>query len=169
MLYGSPRPMEARGIRGHNRGASSQLVARSASCLSPVQAEEAWRITPQSHEANMATSSSSASTSRPSNMHRLDIQLERIWAESISLEALMASTSSSLPLASPPAVEEKPPPSVPPQSEGPKGGGDGGRSPDYFANVGDAIRTLRDDIPKLFEKDLNCESHSPLMLYQDCL
>ena len=29
---------------------------------------------------------------------------------------------------------------------------------EYFANVGDAIRTLRDDIPDLFNKDLNCES-----------
>jgi hypothetical protein len=31
------------------------------------------------------------------------------------------------------------------------------RSPDFYANVGDAIRTLRDDIPLLFERDLNCE------------
>lgn len=28
---------------------------------------------------------------------------------------------------------------------------------DYYANVGDAIRTLRDDIPQLFVKDLNCK------------
>jgi hypothetical protein len=31
------------------------------------------------------------------------------------------------------------------------------KSPDYYANVGDAIRTLREDIPLLFAKDLNCE------------
>ena len=31
------------------------------------------------------------------------------------------------------------------------------KSPDYYANVGDAIRTLREDIPKLFEDDLNCK------------
>jgi hypothetical protein len=30
------------------------------------------------------------------------------------------------------------------------------KSPDYYANVGDAIRTLREDIPLLFERDLNC-------------
>ena len=79
--------------------------------------------------------------------------------ESICHDTLMASSTSLLPLASQPAVEEKPPPSpVPPESGGPRGGGDGGRSPDYFANVGDAIRTLREDIPKLFDKDLNCES-----------
>lgn len=29
------------------------------------------------------------------------------------------------------------------------------RSPDYFANVGDAIRTLREDIPELFQRELN--------------
>lgn len=28
---------------------------------------------------------------------------------------------------------------------------------DYYANVGDAIRTLRDDIPHLFDRKLNCE------------
>lgn len=31
------------------------------------------------------------------------------------------------------------------------------KTSDYFANLGDAIRTLRDDIPSLFERDLNCE------------
>jgi hypothetical protein len=28
---------------------------------------------------------------------------------------------------------------------------------DFYANVGDAIRTLREDIPLLFQQDLNCE------------
>ena len=37
------------------------------------------------------------------------------------------------------------------------GGGSGDRDPDFFANVGDAIRTLREDYPLLFAKDLNCE------------
>lgn len=27
---------------------------------------------------------------------------------------------------------------------------------DYYANMGDAIRTLREDIPQMFRKDLNC-------------
>jgi hypothetical protein len=39
--------------------------------------------------------------------------------------------------------------------------GSGEKSPDYYANVGDAIRTLREDIPRLFEQDLNCESLQP--------
>ena len=30
------------------------------------------------------------------------------------------------------------------------------RSDDYYANVGDAIRTLREDVPDLFKSDLNC-------------
>ena len=33
----------------------------------------------------------------------------------------------------------------------------GQKHSDYYANVGDAIRTLRDDIPQLFAKDLDCE------------
>lgn len=33
----------------------------------------------------------------------------------------------------------------------------GQKHPDYYANVGTAIRTLRDDIPHLFYKDLDCE------------
>lgn len=35
--------------------------------------------------------------------------------------------------------------------------GSGEKSPDYYANVGDAIRTLREDIPSMFQQDLNCE------------
>lgn len=31
------------------------------------------------------------------------------------------------------------------------------KSPDYYANVGDAIRALREDIPHLFERELDCE------------
>lgn len=31
------------------------------------------------------------------------------------------------------------------------------KDPDYFANVGDAIRSLREDIPMLFQRELNCE------------
>ncbi len=59
----------------------------------------------------------------------------------------------------------EPPPRPPPQlqqgsGDGSGGPGGGGRDPDqqdFFANVGDAIRTLREDYPLLFVKDLNCE------------
>ena len=43
------------------------------------------------------------------------------------------------------------------------GSGGGGRKrpdkdPDFYANVGSAIRTLREDIPLLFQKDLDCKA-----------
>jgi len=34
------------------------------------------------------------------------------------------------------------------------------RKDDYYANMGDAIRTLREDIPCLFMKDLDCTWHT---------
>ena len=36
------------------------------------------------------------------------------------------------------------------------GKGPGGKGPDFYANLGQATRTLREDIPLLFQKDLNC-------------
>ena len=33
----------------------------------------------------------------------------------------------------------------------------GDKDPEFYANVGSAIRTLRDEIPTLFQKDLTCE------------
>lgn len=42
--------------------------------------------------------------------------------------------------------------STEPSSPGPENDKDD----DYYANMGDALRTLRDDIPHLFKKDLNC-------------
>jgi hypothetical protein len=30
------------------------------------------------------------------------------------------------------------------------------RHDDFYANVGDAIRTLREDVPTLFKRELNC-------------
>jgi hypothetical protein len=46
-------------------------------------------------------------------------------------------------------VDEKP---TPPSSQ---------KRPDFYANVGDAIRTLREDIPILFAKDLDCKYQTP--------
>lgn len=39
------------------------------------------------------------------------------------------------------------------------GGPQNDRSPDFYANVGSAIRTLRDETPALFQRDLTCASH----------
>lgn len=41
------------------------------------------------------------------------------------------------------------------------------KSSDYFANVGDAIRTLREDIPMLFQKDLNYEIYRDDIIFRD--
>eukprot|EP00195_Chlamydomonas_chlamydogama_P005006 CAMPEP_0202904860 /NCGR_PEP_ID=MMETSP1392-20130828/31471_1 /ASSEMBLY_ACC=CAM_ASM_000868 /TAXON_ID=225041 /ORGANISM="Chlamydomonas chlamydogama, Strain SAG 11-48b" /LENGTH=259 /DNA_ID=CAMNT_0049592705 /DNA_START=341 /DNA_END=1120 /DNA_ORIENTATION=- len=38
---------------------------------------------------------------------------------------------------------------------------------DYFANVGDAIRTLREDIPELFERDLNYGIYREDIMFKD--
>lgn len=60
-------------------------------------------------------------------------------------------------------VNEPPPRRPQQQAEqlgAPSSGGGGGPDPDqqdFFANVGDAIRTLREDYPLLFVKNLNCE------------
>lgn len=36
------------------------------------------------------------------------------------------------------------------------GGGGGGKDDDFYVNAGVAIRTLREDIPQLFQQDLDC-------------
>jgi len=41
------------------------------------------------------------------------------------------------------------------------------RSPDYFAQVGDAIRTLREDIPSLFDKELNYSIYREDIVFKD--
>lgn len=48
----------------------------------------------------------------------------------------------------------EPPQPLPPQAPPPQ---QNDEEKDFFANVGDAIRTLREDYPLLFVKDLNCE------------
>lgn len=69
----------------------------------------------------------------------------------------------------------EPPPRPPPQLQ--QGGGDSssgpggsGRDPDqqdFFANVGDAIRTLREDYPLLFVKDLNYSIYREDLTFKD--
>ena len=43
----------------------------------------------------------------------------------------------------------------------------GGPEPDYYANVGDAIRTLRQDIPLLFQKDLDYHIYDENIVFMD--
>jgi hypothetical protein len=57
------------------------------------------------------------------------------------------------------SVDDKP--KTTPPTKGP-----GEKSSDYYANVGDAIRTLREDIPLLFRQDLNCEWPTPAHVHR---
>eukprot|EP00877_Chromochloris_zofingiensis_P015223 jgi/Chrzof1/9955/Cz04g21290.t1 len=41
------------------------------------------------------------------------------------------------------------------------------KCPDYYANVGDAIRTLRDDIPHLFDEELNFSIYRDDITFRD--
>eukprot|EP00879_Flechtneria_rotunda_P000506 GHRR01000610.1.p1 GENE.GHRR01000610.1~~GHRR01000610.1.p1 ORF type:complete len:344 (+),score=81.40 GHRR01000610.1:198-1229(+) len=41
------------------------------------------------------------------------------------------------------------------------------KCPDYYANVGDAIRTLREDIPQLFERELNYDIYREDITFKD--
>ncbi|KAI8463509.1 MAG: hypothetical protein J3K34DRAFT_389018 [Monoraphidium minutum] len=41
------------------------------------------------------------------------------------------------------------------------------RSPDYYANVGDAIRTLREDIPTMFDNELNFSIYREDIVFRD--
>jgi hypothetical protein len=56
----------------------------------------------------------------------------------------------------------------PPRQQQP-GGGPGGeeRDKDFFANVGDAIRTLREDYPLLFAKELNYAIYREDLVFKD--
>lgn len=58
------------------------------------------------------------------------------------------------------SVDDKP--KTTPPTKGP-----GEKSPDYYANVGDAIRTLREDVPRLFEQDLNYDIYRDDITFRD--
>lgn len=70
-------------------------------------------------------------------------------------------------------LNEPPQPQPPSQQGGDgggSGGGNGGREPpekDFFANVGDAIRSLREDYPLLFVKDLNYAIYREDLTFKD--
>lgn len=57
-------------------------------------------------------------------------------------------------------LEERPSSSSkePGNEKGSRERGNGGKSDDYYANVGYAIRTLREDIPLLFMRNCNCKT-----------
>ena len=77
----------------------------------------------------------------PSRLHNLQ-QLYSVWNQSL-------------------AVQLK---SAPPRN--PKKGDSGGQKDgDFYANVGNAIRTLRLEIPMLFQEDFTCEASPPCTVW----
>ncbi|KAG1674930.1 hypothetical protein FOA52_014723 [Chlamydomonas sp. UWO 241] len=80
-----------------------------------------------------------------------------------------AAVSNATPLsatASTPTGRVRDPPTQP-SSFSPQPGGGGDKDKDYYANVGDAIRALRADIPNLFKKDLNYEIYREDIVFVD--
>lgn len=136
---------DLRGLRGH----AERIIHCPAVAQRPVGK---WSLASFRPDPARHTGADEVSTSAPNlaaadfgtkiTLQRLERSLEQsrlgesapdfVWLPDISM---MAS-----------ATEEKP---TRTKSEDKKS--------DYFANVGDAIRTLRDDVPSLFERDLNCE------------
>lgn len=100
---------------------------------STAKAEEEHRVRlEQLYEEGVETHES---IDAPSRLHNLQ-QLYSIWNHSL-------------------AVQLK---SAPPRN--PKSGGPGSQKDgEYFVNVGNAIRTLRSEIPFLFQRDFTCELH----------
>ena len=52
----------------------------------------------------------------------------------------------------------------PPRSSQTPGGGNG-KNDDFYANVGNAIRTLREEIPLLFQQDFTCKRSSTHLVW----
>ena len=50
--------------------------------------------------------------------------------------------------------------STPPPRSSQSPGGGNGKNDEFYANVGNAIRTLREEIPLLFQQDFTCEGAS---------
>ena len=143
---------DLKGLRGH----AERMVNCPAVAQRPVGK---WSLASIRPDPARHKGADEVSTSAPSlaaaefgtkiTLQRLERSLEQnklggsasdfVWLPDVSM---MAS-----------ATEEKPTPTRTKAEEDKKS--------DYFANVGDAIRTLRDDIPSLFERDLNCEQQWP--------
>jgi hypothetical protein len=51
--------------------------------------------------------------------------------------------------------------STPPPRNPQTSGSGGGKDNEFYANVGNAIRTLREEIPLLFQQDFTCEPFIP--------
>jgi hypothetical protein len=98
---------------------------------------------------NMSTTAVPHHHALAQDTERARMLLEKAYMEPVQWSPLSFHEDYPLPLflvslSEKPPTEEKPPLSAE-------------KSSDYYANVGDVIRALREDIPLLFQKDLNCK------------
>eukprot|EP00983_Pelagomonas_calceolata_P114116 1160061-Pelagomonas_calceolata.AAC.1 len=122
-----------------------------------------------STDMHSSSSSSNSSSSMPGNLGTR-LVLERLYAGANAGSLAPYAPLQPLPLLYLPSVleqqqteQQQPQTQKTPSEQGYRGGagaggpGNGGNQNEFFANLGDALRTLRDDIPDLFNHDLNCE------------
>mmetsp|Transcript_20782 Transcript_20782/g.35526 ORF Transcript_20782/g.35526 Transcript_20782/m.35526 type:complete len:448 (+) Transcript_20782:88-1431(+) len=122
------------------------LLPTSAAALSEGTASDPRPVAQQRQDLSMETLSASISAR---------LQLERLWhLGSVEQPAPLSSCPTTLMPQSPQLVHRASSP-PPPTEERTQKNRNSERTPDYFANVGDCIRTLREDVPQLFSKDLN--------------
>ncbi|GBF90147.1 hypothetical protein Rsub_03280 [Raphidocelis subcapitata] len=97
------------------------------------------------------------------------------WSRGLPLATVSATPGAAGPPAALAAQQQQQQAAAPREQRGGTGGGGAGpgggdgreRSPDYYANVGDAIRTLREDIPLLFDRELNFSIYRDDITFRD--
>ncbi|KAF5833258.1 hypothetical protein DUNSADRAFT_10496 [Dunaliella salina] len=126
---------------------------------------------------DMPSSSSSDSSSSTLGAR---LVLERLYAGGDSGALAPYAPLQPLPLLYLPSVlteqeqqQQQPQTEKTPSEQGYRGGtgaggpGNGGNQNEFFANLGDALRTLRDDIPDLFNHDLNYNIYREDIVFRD--
>lgn len=143
----------------HHWSATHRQTARRPPCRTisrtPASTLESLSVAGSSNEgsAQRVDPSTACSTSSSSSSWPYRMAFERLYQLSPVLGSSQDSFSEQLWSRGLFLVSVDDKPKTTPPTKGP-----GEKSPDYYANVGDAIRTLREDIPLLFKQDLNCES-----------
>jgi len=124
-----------------------QMLDKAREC-SVFDDDEACSTSGSSHEQE-------ASRGSLDELHHSVLALERLyltpldWSRGLPLAMMPGDASQAAPMVLAAQQQQQQQQQTPPDQRE--------KTPDYYANVGDAIRTLREDIPLLFEKELNCE------------
>jgi len=132
-----------------------------------------------STDMHSSSSSSNSSSSMPGNLGTR-LVLERLYAGANAGSLAPYAPLQPLPLLYLPSVleqqqteQQQPQTQKTPSEQGYRGGagaggpGNGGNQNEFFANLGDALRTLRDDIPDLFNHDLNYNIYREDIVFRD--